>query len=154
MEIIIDIPANYKERLDRDLDNLDANSIGGREILYAVKDGIVLPKKHGALIDANELFFRLNEAQIEGTDTYMGLGTAKLTVENAPVLLEASKDGTMWGQEEKEPSQCENCIWYDRYNHYYTTPHNMPNVILNKCPHLTTLSDAKDMLSKVIKAVK
>ena len=46
------------------------------EVVRAIKDGTVLPKGHGRLIDADELFI-----DIEWSD-----------IENAPTIIEADKE--------------------------------------------------------------
>ena len=61
------------------------------QVSNAIYTGALLPKNHGRLIDANVLSFRLNEAQIEGTDIYKGLGEAKQIVEDAPTIIEADE---------------------------------------------------------------
>lgn len=43
MKVLIDIPSNYKERLDKDFDSLNTGSIGATSILMAVKEGIEIP---------------------------------------------------------------------------------------------------------------
>ena len=51
MEIVITLPDGYAEILP----NVQNGSIASKKILGAVKGGIVLPKHHGRLIDADVL---------------------------------------------------------------------------------------------------
>ncbi len=43
MKVLIDIPDNYKKRLNEDFDNLNTGSIGCTSILMAVKEGTPIP---------------------------------------------------------------------------------------------------------------
>ena len=60
-------------------------------LMIAVKYGTVLPKGHGRLIDAGEYIDVLNNAQIEGLNTYKGLGRAKELLIDAPTIIEADR---------------------------------------------------------------
>ena len=51
MEIVIDIPNSLYANLSK----ITNGSIAGKRILDCVKNGTPLPKKHGRLIDANEV---------------------------------------------------------------------------------------------------
>ena len=50
MQVVITLPDAYAEIIP----NVENGSIASKIILDAVKDGIVLPKNHGRLIDAKE----------------------------------------------------------------------------------------------------
>lgn len=50
MQIVIALPNAYTEIIP----NVQNGSVASKIILDAVKDGIVLPKNHGRLIDAKE----------------------------------------------------------------------------------------------------
>ena len=43
MKILIDIPSNYKERIDTDFENLDTGSIGCTACMFAIKEGLSFP---------------------------------------------------------------------------------------------------------------
>ena len=91
MQIVIDIDEElynymqsklYDEHIDRRFDY---------QIRFAVKDGTPLPKGHGRLGDLSKIYVELNEAQIEGTEEYKGLGEAKQMICEAPTIIEADK---------------------------------------------------------------
>jgi hypothetical protein len=88
MQIVIDIDEERYNQIKRCADNY---LVSGLEL--AVKNGTPLPKGHGDLIDANSIYFRLNEAQIEGTSEYKGLGEAKQIVFEAPIIIKAESEG-------------------------------------------------------------
>ena len=87
MRIVIDISDNYN------LDKIKNGSIAAKTILNAVKNGIILPKGHGRLIDADEVtkdmptfmeMFVINVDSITGKFTGIAC--------NAPTILEADKE--------------------------------------------------------------
>ena len=49
MQIIIDIPNDY------DINKIQNGSVASKIILNAVKNGTILPKGHGRLIDESEI---------------------------------------------------------------------------------------------------
>jgi len=59
---------------------------------YLIKNGTPLPKGHGRLGDLGKIYVELNEAQIEGTAEYKGLGEAKQIVCDAKTIIEADKE--------------------------------------------------------------
>ena len=58
--------------------------------LEVIANGTPIPK-HGRLIDAEEFVDVLNNAQIEGLNTYKGIGRAKELLIDAPTIIEADK---------------------------------------------------------------
>ena len=62
------------------------------KIWKAVAKGTVLPKGHGRLGDLGKIYIELNEAQIEGTEEYKGLGEAKQIICNAKTIIEGSEE--------------------------------------------------------------
>lgn len=89
MQIVINIPEETKQTFDNaddiNFSYYDYNSVIGK----AIRNGIPLPKGHGRLIDAGEYIDVLNNAQIEGLDTYKGLGRAKELLIDAPTIIKA-----------------------------------------------------------------
>lgn len=70
------------------------NREGAKSAYYfesLIKNGISLPKGHGRLIDAGNFINVLNNEQIEGLNTYKGLGRAKELLIEAPTIIEADK---------------------------------------------------------------
>ena len=57
-----------------------------------IENGTPLPKGHGRLIDAGEYVDVLNNAQIEGLNTYEGLGRAKELLIETHTIIEADKE--------------------------------------------------------------
>ena len=90
VEVVIRIPKEVYEKIQK-IDRIILGRRSGKTIEFAlwngVRNGTILPKGYRRLIDANDLSFRLNEAQIEGTDTYKGLGEAKQIVDDAPTII-------------------------------------------------------------------
>ena len=66
------------------------------DICKHIKNGTSLPKGHGRLGDLSKIYDRLNDAQIEGTVEYRGLGEAKQIICDASTIIEADES------EEKE----------------------------------------------------
>ena len=60
-------------------------------LIKAIGNGTPLPKGHGRLIDAGEYINILNNAQIEGLNTYKGLGRAKELLIDASTIIEADR---------------------------------------------------------------
>ena len=60
-------------------------------VIEAAQNGTPLPKGHGRLIDAGEYVDVLNNAQIEGLNTYEGLGRAKELLIETHTIIEADK---------------------------------------------------------------
>ena len=91
MQIVIDIP----KEMYATLNNIPMGAISVLEALYAIKNGTPLPKGHGRLIDADELYLDIQ------TDEEMRLGEhlkwVKERFNDAPTIIEADKednDGT------------------------------------------------------------
>lgn len=77
MKIIIDIPEeNYKNII---------NGFGLRSRVFdAIRNGILLPEKHGRLIDLDELFKTLNREKIPVIEDI------NYILRHAPVIIEAA----------------------------------------------------------------
>ena len=90
MQIVIDIP----ERTYEQLKFLREQSFDGFETIIdkAVANGTPLPKGHGRLGDLSKVYNKLNDAQIEGTEEYIGLGAAKQIVCDAKTIIEAESE--------------------------------------------------------------
>lgn len=56
-----------------------------------IANGTPLPK-HGRLGDLSKIYVALNEAQIEGTPEYKGIGVAKQMICDAPTIIEAESE--------------------------------------------------------------
>lgn len=91
MQIVIDID---DEQVFFDIKNrgLTAETETDKVILNALYNGKPLPKGHGRLGDLGKVYDKLNEAQIEGTEEYKGLGEAKQIICEAPTIIEADKE--------------------------------------------------------------
>lgn len=83
MHIVIDIPEDDYEYLK------NHNKHG---LYSSILNGTILPKGHGRLGDLDKIYVELNEAQIEGTEEYKGLGEAKQIVCDAKSIIEADKE--------------------------------------------------------------
>jgi len=87
IELVIKIPEEiYKASQILDVKYEDTIQIP----LKVIANGTPLPK-HGRLIDAGEFVDVLNNAQIEGLNTYKGIGRAKELLIDAPTIIEADK---------------------------------------------------------------
>ena len=84
MQIVIDIPQKVYDKV------LSGDGTGAIWAGY-VKNGTPL-KGHGRLGDLGKIYVELNEAQIEGTEEYKGLGKAKQIVCDAKTIIEADKE--------------------------------------------------------------
>ena len=82
MKIVIDISEEEYE---------DVKKVGGcyYDFGKAIYYGTPLPKGHGRLGDLSKIYVELNEAQIEGTEEYKGLGEAKQMICDAPTIIKA-----------------------------------------------------------------
>ena len=86
MRLMIDIPEDvYDHACSRSEDSND-----GYTAMRAIAKGIPLPKGHGRLIDADELFLDIQ------TDEQMRLGEhlawVRERIEDAPTIIEADKE--------------------------------------------------------------
>ena len=85
MEIVIKIPEEtYKECQG----NTYFSDTGG-QLFDVVKNGVVLPKGHGRLIDADELKFEKCTLATDSSVSYYLVD--KEVVENAPTIIEADR---------------------------------------------------------------
>lgn len=85
MEIVIALPDGYAEILP----NVQNGSGASKIILNAVKNGVVLPKHHGRLIDADKFNQTINNADY---DTYNDYSNTFDWIENAPTIIKAEKE--------------------------------------------------------------
>ena len=85
MKLVIDIPEILFEKIQ----NRKADK---RTLETVIMRGMPLPKSHGRLIDAGRFIDTLNNAQIEGLNTYKGLGRAKELLIETPTIIEADKE--------------------------------------------------------------
>jgi len=84
IELVIKMPEEMWERVKEGYVPL-----GIRKYLM---NSAPLPKGHGRLIDAGEYVDVLNNAQIEGLNTYKGLGRAKELLIETHTIIEADKE--------------------------------------------------------------
>ena len=95
MKLIIDIPEVFYEAL-RETDEIISGQRSGKtlmSVIYnAVANGIPLPKGHGRLIDADELYGDF----IDGTEGYNCQTWNRIeigdVIEYAPTIIEADKE--------------------------------------------------------------
>ena len=93
MQIVIDIDENVFTRLfDNGIQDNEIATDDICEMARALRLGIPLPKGHGRIGDLSKIYDRLNDAQIEGTVEYKGLGEAKQIICDAPTIIEADKE--------------------------------------------------------------
>ena len=85
MKIVIDIDDNLYTRLfDNGVDNYD----DAVDMAKAIRKGTPLPKGHGRLIDASQLF-TVTECRPDGTEfTYVPY----TSIENAKAVIDADKE--------------------------------------------------------------
>lgn len=83
MQIIINIPDVIKEMADEG-DKKLIHMMWMLILIDAIKNGVVLPKGHGRLIDADALNFNAD---------YNDPLISKLDFDNAPTIIEADKEG-------------------------------------------------------------
>lgn len=87
MRLVIEIP---EEKLIT-IRNKMYCGIYDAKLYNIIANGTPLPKGHGRLIDAGKFIDILNNAQIEGLNTYKGLGRAKELLIETPTIVEADK---------------------------------------------------------------
>lgn len=93
MEIVIKIPEEIRLALINNIQlSQEQKSISDSYISLAIINGIPLSKGHGRLGDLGKIYVELNEAQIEGTPEYKGLGVAKQILCDAKTIIEADKE--------------------------------------------------------------
>lgn len=87
--VLIDIP-------DYNLDEVQNGSIACGMILNAVKNGTVLPKGHGDLIDREKFLKSFLDsfwsAIKEGNSSFEVVGAVKNIIRNTPTVIEADKE--------------------------------------------------------------
>ena len=82
MQIVIDLPNSLYANLQK----IQNGSIASGRILKIVKDGTVLPKNHGRLIDASQLY---TVTTYDADDNHEICYVLYEDIENAPTILEA-----------------------------------------------------------------
>lgn len=90
IELVIKINEKQYEHI-KNMGALWIKDKGLSIISKALLNGTPLPKGHGRLGDLSKIYDRLNDAQIEGTVEYKGLGEAKQIICDAPTIIEASE---------------------------------------------------------------
>ena len=85
MKMIIDIPDKYKDNYK----TVYNGSKKADEILNAIKNGTVLPERHGRLVDADKLGLTDFEIIMCDGDYKEGLKMLCEKIENAPTILDA-----------------------------------------------------------------
>ena len=90
MKLIIDIDEDVRVAISR-MGLLRITDEMQKKVDEAIQLGIPLPKGHGRLGDLSKIYDRLNDAQIEGSEEYKGLGEAKQIICDAPTIIEADK---------------------------------------------------------------
>ena len=90
VEVLIKIPKDIYKRLDDPFDTMWEHYLV--PCAYAIRNGTVLPKGHGKLIDADKLkerclFMSNDDTAIEGVE-YVTKGM----IENAHAIIEADKE--------------------------------------------------------------
>ena len=92
MQIVIDIPEKAYQYICNEWEDSEFDSVANH-IFLGVKHGTPLPKGHGRLIDADELYLDIQ------TDEEMRLGNENLLwvreriFDNAPTIVEADMRG-------------------------------------------------------------
>lgn len=86
MELVVNIPEEI-------VTTLKQGSFGAKYNMYdlvgCVMNGILLPKGHGRLIDADELFDKVQFADFSSSND---VNTALFSIGNAPTIIEADKE--------------------------------------------------------------
>lgn len=89
IEILIKIPEGLKDVFE----NRNVTALDVEEMRMAIKNGTPLPKGHGRLIDADELY----DGFIDGTEGYDCQTWNRIEIgdiiEDAPTIIEADKEG-------------------------------------------------------------
>lgn len=84
IELVIKIPECFYEYCKSQKD--------ATEIQLAVAKGKTLPKGHGRLGDLGKIYVKLNEAQIEGTPEYKGIGVAKQMICDTKTIIDVESE--------------------------------------------------------------
>ena len=87
IELVIKIPEEMYKWVNEV--NKFSDDYGISDFIDLVKNGTLLPEGHGRLGDLSKIYVELNEAQIEGTEEYKGLGEAKQMICDAKTIIEA-----------------------------------------------------------------
>lgn len=88
MQMVIDIPENiYDAIMDDETISREQLAVLEKHIYY----GTPLPKGHGSLIDADELFDKIQFADFSSSDD---VNTALFSIGNAPTIIEADTEGS------------------------------------------------------------
>lgn len=92
MKLVIDIPDEYYELYKDTNHNVSMNDFAGLYLLEIIRNSKPLPKGHGRLIDADELYGDF----IDGTEGYDCQTWNRIEIgdiiENAPTIIEADKE--------------------------------------------------------------
>ncbi len=81
MKIVIDIPDEMYDWLDNGFPDED----DAERLWQVVKNGTPLPKGHGRLIDADELFDKIQFADFSSSDD---VNTALFSISDAPTIID------------------------------------------------------------------
>ena len=84
MQVVINIPDEFYNAI-----NEDTYGVHRGRIYDIIRDGSVLPKGHGGLIDADELVLQI--AELSGDIVNPCYGVTYSDIKNAPTIIEADK---------------------------------------------------------------
>lgn len=89
MQIVIEIPDDFYERVNKD----GCMSYTAAEVVVdAFYRGVVLPKGHGDLKDADEVF-AVMERNFDMQDLYLPIHFKQFALDEAQTIVEADKEG-------------------------------------------------------------
>lgn len=90
MQIVIDIPDGMYEEYKKDAISIPRTYTATVE--RAIEEGIVLPKGHGDLKDANEVM-KVMERNFDMQDLYLPIHFKQFALDEAKTIIEADKEG-------------------------------------------------------------
>ena len=91
MKIVIDIPEEQYRTLNAKTQKDVVTIIDNRLLMFAIKNGIPLPKGHGELVDIRPLMRGLYEEIQVGELTYTTSEVYKMLEDECPIVIEADE---------------------------------------------------------------
>ena len=94
MQVVIDIPNNMKEMCRWHKDCIcNLTSIEVDILAEAIRNGVVLPKGHGRLIDADAVLEQMRNT-FDMQELYLPIHLKELVIDEMPTIIEADKEVT------------------------------------------------------------
>ena len=90
MQIVIDIPECVYKSISSG--KFDIDGYFKQNLSDTFRNGTLLPKGHGRLIDADKAIYEINEMKVQGETSIMAVILAKVLIRGSKTVIEADDE--------------------------------------------------------------